>query len=806
MITLVMLVSILTMSHTLSLYRRTLVAPTRKLSHGSNIRLFSTIKDKLSQVQQDAVTAPLNTAAICVSGPGSGKTKVLTNRIAYLIKNYEQYTSSILALTFTNKAANEMRDRVNLLMNDQNEKNNSIFIGTFHSFCSILLRSYGSEYLSKLTNNSTINSKFLIIDNTESTRLITSILKEKNISLDKSNYSVSTILNAINKIRMEQLLFSLNLIQVEGIVLEKWNKIPELYTGMNSYELAIGILPEYLKQCYSMNAFDFEDLIIYGFKLLNEVEEVRQKVQNRYRHVLIDEYQDTNILQYELIKLLSPAKLLENVNDEVLPRSLFIVGDENQSIYGFRGAHPGNINKLSQNYHNLNSFSLLDNYRCSSGIAYVANAIIGKTATKSININNSDPVRIVTINDNREESEVIVKILHKLKNKSQNIAILYRTNDMSRVLEENFIKSGIKYKIFGNIKFYERKEIKDIICYLRLLVNPYDLISLTRIINIPQRGIGSVTEENFINWYKKTCENIKNNMNSNDKNINLLDFLAYLQKEMNVPLTCANYQYDSIVSNNSEEIFNLIAQHSCPLSNREKKLLVSFADVLGQLLSYANDPSRSVSDITRHIIAVIKYKEYISSFSKNTVEESDRIVNIDELIRSTEQFEANPPFSANIMKEVDTKESEDTSSNGLSGGLSGLQLFVEATNMFSKEDVTENNDNNDNNIALMTIHASKGMEFDSVFIVGCNEGILPHYFNLKDHLVEEERRLFYVAVTRAKKVLFIMVRTDDNQNGTDRIKQKSKPSRFLSKLLNESSNSETKKWFTTMKYDASGKS
>ncbi len=791
-----MLVSILTMSHTLSMYRRMLVAPTRTLIHRSNVRLFSTINDKLSQVQQDAVTAPLNTAAICVSGPGSGKTKVLTNRIAYLIKNYEQYASSILALTFTNKAANEMKDRVNLLMN---EKDNSIFIGTFHSFCSILLRSYGSEYLSELTNNSTINSKFLIIDNTESTRLITSILKEKNISLDGCNYGVSTILNAINKIRMEQLLFSLNLIQVDGIVLEKWNKVPAL-TSMNSYELAIAILPDYLKQCYSMNSFDFEDLIIYGFKLLNEVEEVRQKVQNRYRHVLIDEYQDTNILQYELIKLLAPAKLLDNVNDALLPRSLFIVGDENQSIYGFRGAHPGNINKLSQNYHNLNSFSLLDNYRCSSGIAYVANAIIGKTATKSININNSDPVRIVTIHDNREESEVIVKILDKLKNKSQNIAILYRTNDMSRVLEETFIKAGIKYKIFGNIKFYERKEIKDIISYLRLLVNPYDLISLIRIINIPQRGIGSVTEDNFINWYKKTCENIKNNMNSYDKNINLLDFLAYLQKEMNVPITCANYQYDSIVSNNADEIFNLIAQHSCPLSNREKKLLVSFADILGQLLSYANDPSRSVSDISRHIIAVIKYKEYISSYSKNVVEESDRIINIDELIRSTEQFEANPPLSANIMNEV------DTSSNGLSGGLSGLQLFVEATNMFSKEDVSENNDNNDNNIALMTIHASKGMEFDSVFIVGCNEGILPHYFNLKEHLVEEERRLFYVAVTRAKKVLFIMVRSYDNPSVSDRLKQKSKPSRFLSKLLNEGSNSESKKLFTTMKYDVSGKS
>ena len=794
-----MFLSILKMSHTLSSYRRALVVPTRSSIHRSNIRLFN---DKLSQVQQDAVTAPLNTAAICVSGPGSGKTKVLTNRIAYLITNYEQYASSILALTFTNKAANEMKERVNLLRSDQNEKNNSIFIGTFHSFCSVLLRAYGSEYLSKLTNNSTINSKFLIIDNTESTRLITTILKEKNISLDKSSYSVSTILNLINKIRMEQLLYSSNLIQVEDFVIEKWKVIPKLYTNMNSYDLAVGILPVYLKQCYSMNAFDFEDLIIYGFRLLNEVEEVRQKVQNRYRHVLIDEYQDTNILQYELIKLLAPATLLDNTIDKTQPRSLFIVGDENQSIYGFRGAHPGNINKLNQQYHNLNSFSLLDNYRCSSGIAYVANAIIGKTATKSININNADPVRIVYVNDNREESEVIVKILHKLKNKSQNIAILYRTNDISRVLEEQFMKAGIKYKILGNIKFYERKEIKDIICYLRLLVNPYDLISLIRVINIPQRGIGSVTEENFVTWYKTTCENIKNNMNSSFKNVNLLDFLAYLQKEMDAPITCANYQYDSIVSNNSEEIFNLLAQHNCPLSNREKKLLVAFADTLGQLLSYANNSSRSVSDITRHVIEVIKYKEYISSFSKNTFEESDRIINIDELIRSTEQFETNPPLSANIIAEVDAKKIEETSSKGLSG----LQSFVEATNMFSKEDVTEKNDNNDNSIALMTIHASKGMEFDCVFIVGCNEGILPHYFNLKDHLVDEERRLLYVAVTRAKKVLFMMVRTDDNQNTTNGYKQKSKPSRFLSKLLSESRDSESKKWFTTMKYDASSKS
>jgi DNA helicase-2/ATP-dependent DNA helicase PcrA len=789
------------MNRTVSFYRRLLVAYPSSTLIRRNTRLFSVSNDKLSQVQQDSVTSPLNTAAICISGPGSGKTKVLTNRIAYLIKNYEQYASSILALTFTNKAANEMKERVNALMNDQNEvSQNSIFIGTFHSFCSIMLRTYGNEYLSKLTNSTTLNSKFLILDNSESTRILSAILKEKGISLDKSNYSISVLLNAVNKIRMEQLLHSLNLIHLEDFIVEKWKETPDLYNNMNVYDLARGILPEYLNQCYNMNAFDFEDLIIYGFRLLNEVEEARQKVQNRYRHVLIDEYQDTNILQYELIKLLSPAKLLDNVKVDTPSRSLFIVGDENQSIYGFRGAAPGNINKLSQNYNTLHSYSLLDNYRCSSGIAYVANSIIGKTATKSININLYDPVRLVNVNDNRQESEVIIKILDKLKNKSQNIAILYRTNDMSRVLEEQFIRAGIKYKILGNIKFYERKEIKDILCYLRLLVNPYDIMAFTRIVNIPQRGIGSVTEDNFISWYKTTCEIIKNDMNTNIKNINLLDFLSYLQRDMGVPVTCANYQYESTVSNNNDEILDLIAQHNCPLSAREKKLLVTFADIIGQLLNFSNNPSRSISDITRHVIAVIKYNEYISSFCKSVDEERDRIINIDELLRSTMQFESNPPLSANDMTEGNATEMKESSLTGLSG----LQSFVETTNMFSKEDInSENSDNGDNNIVLMTIHASKGMEFDSVFVVGCNEGILPHYFNLKENSVDEERRLFYVAVTRAKKVLFLMVRNVDNQYSTDKQKQKTtKPSRFLSQLLLDSNNSETKKWFTTMKYDA----
>ena len=586
----------------------------------------------LNKEQKEAVEH-INGPCLVLAGAGSGKTKVLTTRIANLINNgIDSY--NILAITFTNKAAKEMRSRINNIVDE-----NFAFVGTFHSLGVRIIRE-NYEVLG-------LSRNFTIIDGDDALSIIKKILKDFNLNV--KDYSPSYIRNKISFIKNEMLS------QAE---IEK-------HFNTDFDKVVVRIYEEYLNILRRNNTVDFDDLLLLPVKLFNNHKDILEKYQERYKYILVDEYQDTNEVQYKLIKLL--GKKYKNV---------FVVGDVNQSIYGFRWSNYRNILNFEKDYKDALIITLNQNYRSTNTILNAANSVIKNNESKKEVHLYSDLGDGVKINykkarDDKEEIKYVVKEIKKLLNDGydyKDIAILYRTNAQARAIEEGILKENWPYKVVGSYYFYKRKEIKDLICYLRLIANPSDDISLKRVINYPKRGIGN-----------KSIEEIE--LIASSLNTSMFDCLMK-PKEI---------EFKKLIENLKEKAKDLD--------------LTELIDVLledsGIKKELENDPS---------------------------LEAQIRLDNLMEFRSITESYQ------------------NDTGSVNLEDFLEDISLVADSAD----------HSDNDNTIYLMTIHAAKGLEFKGVFLIGMEEGIMPHANSLdtKEDL-EEERRLCYVAITRAKEKLFI---------------------------------------------------
>lgn len=586
---------------------------------------------------------------LIMAGAGSGKTKVLTCRVANLLqKGVRPYR--ILAITFTNKAAAEMRERVN---NMSGPAAKDVWLFTFHAFCARFLR----MEIDKLPG---YGGNFAIYDTADSQNLIKQILKEMN--LDDKRFQPSGILSRISNAK-NALQDADAFARQAGDFYEQ--KVADIYS-------------RYQQKLQLNNALDFDDLLMLSIRLLQENREVREKYQDRFDYLLVDEYQDTNHAQYLLTKLLAAKH-----------RNICVVGDADQSIYGWRGADIQNILDFEKDYPDAKVIKLEQNYRSTQVILDAANAVIeNNTGRKPKNLwtenkNGADIIYFQAV-DERDEARFVIEQLQNLQStenkKLGDMAILYRTNTQSRIFEEMLIKSGISYNMVGGLKFYERKEIKDIIAYLRVIFNPADSLSLLRIINVPKRGIGDAS-------------------------------LAKIQ---------------AYAAANNVSLFEAVSNASAVegLSSRFVAKLDDLAGIIFELMNLANEAP--VEDLIDRVLHDTGYMEELEN--ERTPQAQSRIDNLHELISVAQEF---------------AKSEEE---NNLENFLAHVALVSDIDDAELGEDA----------ITLMTLHSSKGLEFPVVFLVGMEEGLFPHARTLMDETeVEEERRLCYVGITRAKEKLFL---------------------------------------------------
>ena len=636
--------------------------------------------DGLNKEQKEAV---LHKEGPCLvlAGAGSGKTKVLTTRIANMI-NDGIYSGNILAITFTNKAAKEMRDRISNMV-----KNNYAFVGTFHSF--------GLRVIRENTEKLGLTTNFTIIDSDDVSSIIKKIIKELDISTKE--YSVSYIRNKISFIKNEMLSDS----EVDKYL----NSPPE--------KVAVKVYREYEKVLKRNNTVDFDDLLKRPVELFMQNDDILDKYQEKYRYILIDEYQDTNEVQYKLVKLLASKY-----------RNLFVVGDVNQSIYGFRWSNYKNILNFEKDYPDSKSITLNQNYRSTNTILNAANSVIkNNVERKEVNLYSTfgDGVKIKYFrgNDEKDEVKLVIDEIKKLLDEGydyNDFAILYRTNAQSRNVEDAILKVNWPYRVVGSYYFYKRKEIKDLLCYLRLISNHQDDVSLERVINVPKRGIG-------------------------DTSINNLRGLA---------------------RDNNECMFKCLSK---PKEVEFKKLILELTEDAKDL------------DLTELIDVVLEKTGMKEELEKeHTLEADIRLENLMEFKSITE----------NYQKETGTVNLED---------------FLEDISIVADQ---SEHQTLDNAVTLMTMHAAKGLEFKVVFLIGMEEGIMPHSMSLNEASeLEEERRLCYVGITRAKERLYItnakrrMLFGNTNMNP---------PSRFIAEIDNnliekEESKTENKAFNKTNFYE-----
>lgn len=586
---------------------------------------------------------------LIMAGAGSGKTKVLTCRVANLLqKGVRPYR--ILAITFTNKAAAEMRERVN---NMSGPAAKDVWLFTFHAFCARFLR----MEIDKLPG---YGGNFAIYDTADSQNLIKQILKEMN--LDDKRFQPSGILSRISNAK-NALQDAAAFARQAGDFYEQ--KVADIYS-------------HYEQKLQLNNALDFDDLLMLSIKLLQENKEVREKYQDRFDYLLVDEYQDTNHAQYLLTKFLAAKH-----------RNICVVGDADQSIYGWRGADIQNILDFEKDYPDAKVIKLEQNYRSTQIILDAANAVIeNNTGRKPKNLwtENKSGADIIYFQavDERDEARFVIEQLQNLQRtenkKLGDMAILYRTNTQSRIFEEMLIKSGISYNMVGGLKFYERKEIKDIIAYLRVIFNPADSLSLLRIINVPKRGIGDAS-------------------------------LAKIQ---------------AYAAANNVSLFEAVSNAAAidGLSSRFVSKLDDLAGIIFELMNLANEAP--VEDLIDRVLRDTGYLEELEN--ERTPQAQSRIDNLHELISVAQEFAAS--------------EEENN-----------LENFLAHVALVSDIDDTELGEDA---ITLMTLHSSKGLEFPVVFLVGMEEGLFPHARTLMDETeIEEERRLCYVGITRAKEKLFL---------------------------------------------------
>lgn len=621
---------------------------------------METYLNQLNEAQL-APTLQKDGPMIVIAGAGSGKTRVLTYRIAYLM-NQGVDPFNILSLTFTNKAAKEMKARIATIVGDSEAKN--IWMGTFHSVFAKILR-FEADRLGYPSN-------FTIYDTQDSQRLMSSIIKE--MQLDKEVYKYKQIYSRISSYKNNLITVKAYLQNPELIEADAMARRPRLGD----------IYQEYVERCFKAGAMDFDDLLLKTNELLTRFPEVLAKYQNRFRYILVDEYQDTNHSQYLIVRALSDKF-----------QNICVVGDDAQSIYAFRGANINNILNFQKDYDDVKVFRLEQNYRSTKNIVKAANSIIDKNETKldkTVWTANDEGSKIKvhrSLTDGDEGRYVASTIFeNKMQNQLMNsdFAILYRTNAQSRAIEDALRKRDIPYRIFGGLSFYQRKEIKDVLSYLRLVINPADEEALKRVINFPARGIGQTTIDRLIvaaNGYKRSIFEVLQHLDKIDIKINsgtkskLQDFVTLIE----------SFQ----VMNQTANVFEL-AEH------------------------------------------VSKASGLISEFNKDgTPEGVTKMENIEELL------------------------------NGMKDFVEGQKELVDATGSLAEflEDVAlatdlDNDKGDTDRVALMTIHLAKGLEFPYVYIVGLEEDLFPSAMSMNTRSeLEEERRLFYVALTRAEKQAYL---------------------------------------------------
>ena len=600
------------------------------------------------------------------AGAGSGKTRTVTYRIAHMIKEKNISPLNILALTFTNKAAREMKERAEELIGEENSYN--LVVSTFHSFAVRILKTY-SERIGYGRN-------FNIYDVDDQKSIITKIKKEMNI---KDDIAPGRIANRISKLKED------------GVGLDEVSRQLDLKIPAN--QLFYDIYKKYDEVLKANNAMDFSDLLLNARRLLDD-KYVLDIIQNRYQYIVVDEYQDTNNIQYEIINLIA-AKY----------RNICVVGDEDQSIYAFRGANIENILNFEKDYPDAYTIKLERNYRSTKRILDTANELIRNNKSskgKKLWTDGSEGEKIKIFNAKTpyDEAEFIVKEI-KAKSKSgvdyKDMTILYRTNAQSRVLEEKLLEGNVPYKIYGGMQFFQRKEIKDILAYLNLLNNRNDNHNFYRIINVPKRSIG-----------EKTLEKIAEI--ANERNIPMLDALQFVD-ETNIR---------GAVKNTLKDFYNMIQG------------------------IYLGLDELSVKEVFDEVIIKTKYFDSIED------NKEDRVKNIEELLNSIIELEKRNPHIS----------------------------LADYLDMVSLTASTDEMEENENFVKLMTIHSSKGLEFDYVFIAGMEDGLFPSCsFESSEEDIEEERRLCYVAVTRAKKELYISYASERMTWG--QMNYNRKPSRFI---------------------------
>ena len=624
------------------------------------------IEDKQSYLNdlneaQEKPVLKINGPSMVIAGAGSGKTRVLTYKIVHLIKNGID-PFEILALTFTNKAAREMKSRISSMIGDGESKN--IWMGTFHSVFAKILRFEAHKI--------GFTSDFTIYDVQDSERLISSIIKEMN--LDKDSYRAKTIPNRISSLKNSFISVNAYFSNSDLTESDKLSKRPK--TG--------DIYKEYSDRLVKSNSMDFDDLLLKTNELLNNFPEVLAKYQEKFKYILVDEYQDTNNSQYLIVKSLADKY-----------QNICVVGDDAQSIYSFRGANINNIINFRNDYDDVEVYRLEQNYRSTKYIVNAANSVIDNNKNKihkEVWTDNEfgDKIQITANPSDIAEARLISqKILNLIKseNNYKDFVILYRTNAQSRVIEDSLRNSNIPYKIYGGVSFYNRKEIKDILAYLRLVVNNNDEESLKRIINYPPRGIGQVTINKII-------------IGSKNNNLSIYETIKSA-KNLNLGLSNSSItKLENFI--NQIEVFKI-----------QNKKLSAF----------------EITDL------VIKETKIIDELRKDESPESiARVENIQELLNGIRDF-------------IDDQKEIADSKNNLSEFLSNVSLAT---------DFDIDLKLNEDFVSLMSLHSSKGLEFKNVFIVGLEEDLFPSAlsYNSRDDL-EEERRLFYVGITRAKKNLYI---------------------------------------------------
>lgn len=643
---------------------------------------------ELNPSQRRAVQA-LAGPVLILAGPGSGKTRVLTYRISYLVRERGVDPYNIMAVTFTNKAAREMRGRLERLIGSQ--QLDRLTIGTFHAICARILRREA-----QLVG---IPPNFVIYDQDDQVGLIRAALRELN--LDDKMYRPAAIQAAISKAKRSLLS-------------------PEEYRPPTYWhEIAARVYARYQQFLKANGALDFDDLLMLAVRLFDMHKDVLRRYQQRYTCILVDEFQDTDGAQYQLLRLLSAEH-----------KNLFAVGDEDQSIYGWRGADFRNIQRFRADYPNAQIVLLEQNYRSTQKILDAARHVIllnTQRTDKKLWTKNEPglPITVYEAYDEQEEAEYTVREIQTLVAngvcRRRDCAVMYRTNAQSRVLEDAFVRHGVPYKLVGATRFYERREIKDVIAYLRLTHNPHDDVSLTRILNVPPRGIGERTKETLMHWAAA-------------RSVPLYTALQLLQQ--------AQGSSDK-VSPEAEDA-GLQAYRPPSLDSRSTKALLSLLALLDRLV--AMRAQCGVSELLDNILADSGYGEYVRD---GTDEGEERWENIQELRTVARDYAHEPPGA-------------------------GLTAFLEATALVSDVDnLREGTDA----VTLLTLHMAKGLEFDTVFITGLEEGILPHSRSLQEpDEMEEERRLCYVGMTRAKRALYLLHAFRRSRFGNQSL---SEPSRFL---------------------------